>query len=165
MLASPQAWRPLLRGILDPPLVGTVQTAFALKLSFSLKVKLCCVFLLNEFWCNVQNIFDELICLCYRFVQEFSADDVDEDFVYLEISTKNTTKCDGVLDLLFTKPPKSDTCPSNRRTLDSCELMDGLRLDTSCIVRCPCPQNCEKLIKVTASSHTEPWILCPVTLA
>ena len=110
-------------------------------------------------------LFWELISLRYRFMQEFSVDDVDEDFVYLEISTKNTTTCDGVLDLLFTKPPKSDTCAPNRRILDSCDLMDGLPLDTSCIVRCPCPQNCEKLIKVTASSHTEPWILCPVTLA
>ena len=38
-------------------------------------------------------------------MQEFSVDWMDENFVYLQISTKNTTPCDGVLDLLFTKPP------------------------------------------------------------
>ena len=88
----------------------------------------------------------------YRLMQEFSIDWVVENFVHLQISTKNTTACDGVLDLVFTKPPQSDTCAQNRRRLDSCELMDGLPLDESCVVRCPCPQNCEKLIKVTANN-------------
>ena len=67
----------------------------------------------------------------YRLMQEFSVDLVDENFVYLQISTKNTTTCDGVLDLLFTKPPQSDTCPSNRRTSDRCELIGGLPLEAS----------------------------------
>ena len=98
-------------------------------------------------------------------MQELSVEGGDEDFIYLEISTKNTTTCDDVPDLVFTKTQISDTCTSNRRKLDSCELVDGLPLDTSCVMRCPCSRNCEKLMKVTTMSHRESWILCPVSLA
>ena len=43
--------------------------------------------------------------------------------------------------------------------------MDGLPLEASCVVRCPCPQKCEKSIKVTTANNAQPWILCPVSLA
>ena len=98
-------------------------------------------------------------------MQNFSIDWVDENFVYLQISTKITTPCDGVLDLLFIKSHQSRTCAADRRRLDSCELKDRLPLDESCVVRCPCPQSCEKLIKVTRANNVQPWIMCPVSLA